>query len=87
MVPAPAAAARPAPQIPCEARALFCAKAMPPAAKVLRDPVIPVWPPAPHQCVLVLANAVDERPTEPWVFHPARDALGRAGLPKKLVEP
>jgi len=82
-----AAVARPAPQTPCEARTLFWAKAVPPEAKPRRDPVMPGWLAPPHQCVLVLAKAVEERPTVPWVLNWARDALGRAGVPKKLLEP
>jgi len=85
--PERAAVADPAPQIPCGVRVLFWAKAVPRAAEAVRDPVEPAWPAPPHQCVLGLANAVEERPTDPWVFNRARDALGRAGVPKKLLEP
>ena len=87
MAPKLPAVTRPAPQMSCEARAPFWAMAVPRDARVVRDPAMTVWLAPLHQCVLVPANAVDERPTDPWVFKPARDALGRAGVPKKLAEP
>ena len=83
----PMAGARTVPQLPGEARKLFWANPVPRDAKAVRDRVMPAWLPPLHQCVLVLANALDERPTDPRVLNWARDGLGRAGVPKKLLEP
>ena len=78
---------RPAPQVPCGAPVVFWAKDALPEETAGRDPVMPAWLPPLHDDARVLTNPADERPAGPWVSNRARDALGRAGVPKKLPEP